>query len=60
MYKKIVAIAMGGYSSEFEISLKSGEVVYDAIDKTCYEVYKVHVLRKQLALCIARWYKSSR
>ena len=44
MYKKIVAIAMGGYSSEFEISLKSGEVVYNAIDKTCYEVYKVHVL----------------
>ncbi len=44
MCKKIVAIAMGGYSSEFEISLKSGEVVYDAIDKTRYEVYKVHVL----------------
>jgi len=44
MSKKIVAIAMGGYSSEFEISLKSGEVVYQAIDKTKYEVYRVHVL----------------
>tara|TARA_B100000795_G_scaffold269980_1_gene261587 strand:+ start:4644 stop:5633 length:990 start_codon:yes stop_codon:yes gene_type:complete len=49
MCKKIVAIAMGGYSSEFEISLKSGGVVYDAIDKNIYEVYKVHLLED-------RWY----
>ena len=45
MQKTIVAIAMGGYSSEFEISLKSGAVVYDAIDKTNYEVFAVHVLK---------------
>ena len=45
MQKTIVAIAMGGYSSEFEISLKSGAVVYEAIDKTNYEVYAVHVLK---------------
>ncbi|MGK0387200.1 MAG: D-alanine-D-alanine ligase [Patiriisocius sp.] len=44
MRKPIVAIAMGGYSSEFEISLKSGGVVYDALDKTIYEVYSVHLL----------------
>jgi D-alanine-D-alanine ligase len=49
MCKKIVAIAMGGYSSEFEISLKSGSVVYDALDKNSYEVYKVHILED-------RWY----
>ena len=45
MGKKIVAIAMGGYSSEFEISIKSGEVVYDAMDKNQFEIYKVHILK---------------
>lgn len=44
MKKTIVAIAMGGYSSEYEISLKSGGVVYNALDKTSYEVYAVHLL----------------
>ena len=31
--KKNVAIIMGGYSSEYEISLKSGNVVYETLDK---------------------------
>ena len=46
MDKKIVAVAMGGYSSEFEISLQSGSVVIEAIDKTRFDVYEVHVLKK--------------
>ena len=33
MKKKTIAIAMGGYSSEAEISIKSGQLVYDYIDK---------------------------
>ncbi len=41
---KNVAIIMGGYSSEYKISLKSGEVVYNHIDKTKYNLYKIHIL----------------
>ena len=36
---------MGGYSSEFEISLKSGEVVYQFLDKTKYSAYRIHIFR---------------
>src|SRR5690606_33329457 len=41
---KNVAIIMGGYSSEYEISLKSGEVVYNHLDRTKYNLYKIHLL----------------
>ena len=30
---------MGGYSSEFGISVKSGETVFHALDRSLYEVY---------------------
>lgn len=36
---------MGGYSSEVEISLKSGTVVYENISKGIYNVYRVHILK---------------
>jgi len=36
---------MGGYSSEFKISLKSGQVVHDSLDKSIYKGYKVHVFK---------------
>ena len=36
---------MGGYSSEFEISLKSGEVVYQFLDKTKYSAYRIHIFK---------------
>ncbi len=42
--KKTVAIIMGGYSSEYNISLKSGNVVYQHISKELYNVYRVHIL----------------
>ena len=35
---------MGGYSSEYKISLKSGEVVYNHLDSTKYNLYKIHIL----------------
>ncbi|UUV21213.1 D-alanine--D-alanine ligase [Paenimyroides aestuarii] len=41
---KNVAIIMGGYSSEYKISLKSGEVVYNHLDSSKYNLYKIHVL----------------
>ncbi len=43
MPKKIVAVVMGGYSSEFEISILSGKVVTESLSKTDYEVYPVHI-----------------
>ena len=43
--KKNIAIIMGGYSSEFEISLKSGEVVYQHLSRDHYNPYKVHILK---------------
>lgn len=45
--KKNIAIIMGGYSSEVEISLKSGNVVYQNIPKEAYNPYKVHILKNK-------------
>lgn len=46
MDKKHIAVAMGGYSSEFEISINSGGVVCNALDKNKYEVYPIHILEE--------------
>lgn len=42
---KTIAIIMGGYSSEYEISLKSGQVVYEHLNKDHYRPYRVHIFR---------------
>ncbi len=36
---------MGGYSSEYEISLKSGQVVFEVLDRTKYNCYKIHIFK---------------
>ena len=46
MEKKHIAVAMGGYSSEFEISINSGGVVCDALDKNKYEIYPIHIMEE--------------
>ncbi|MEM7086086.1 MAG: D-alanine--D-alanine ligase [Bacteroidota bacterium] len=46
MAKKKVAVAMGGYSSEIEISIQSGSIVCDALNKDIFEVYPVHILKE--------------
>ena len=43
--KKNIAIIMGGYSSEYKISLKSGNVVYDTLDKEKYNAYRIHIFK---------------
>lgn len=43
--KKNIAIIMGGYSSEVEISLKSGNVVYQSLDRNKYQGYQIHILK---------------
>ncbi len=45
-----VGIIMGGNSSEYEISLKSGNVVYQHLDRTKYEPYKIHILKDKWVL----------
>lgn len=43
--KKNIAIIMGGYSSEYKISLKSGQVVYDSLDTSKYNAYRIHIFK---------------
>jgi D-alanine-D-alanine ligase len=45
--KKNIAIIMGGYSSEYEISLKSGNMVYQSLDKSLYHAFKVHIFKNK-------------
>jgi D-alanine-D-alanine ligase len=45
--KKNIAIIMGGYSSEYDISLKSGQVVYKTLDKSKYNAYRVHIFKNK-------------
>ena len=45
--KKNIAIVMGGYSSEVEISLKSGNVVCQHLNKENYNAYPVHILKEK-------------
>lgn len=48
--QKNIAIIMGGYSSEVEISLKSGEVVFESLDTSKYHPYRVHILKDKWVL----------
>ncbi|KGL64187.1 D-alanine--D-alanine ligase [Polaribacter sp. Hel1_85] len=45
--KKNIAIVMGGYSSEVNISLTSGNVVYKHLDKEKYNPFRVHILKEK-------------
>jgi D-alanine-D-alanine ligase len=45
--KKIIAIVMGGFSSEVAISLKSGNVVYKHLDTEKYLAFRVHILKEK-------------
>ncbi|WP_179351700.1 D-alanine--D-alanine ligase [Winogradskyella vidalii] len=45
--KKNIAIIMGGYSSEYKISLKSGNVVYNTLDKEKYKPYRIHIFKNK-------------
>ena len=47
MKKKNVAVVMGGYSDEYKVSLKSGQLIYDSLDRNLYNVYKVVILKDE-------------
>lgn len=38
---------MGGYSDEYKVSLKSGQLIYDSLDCDLYNVYKVVILKDE-------------
>jgi len=44
---KNIAIIMGGYSSEYKISLISGNVVKQYLDKTKYNGFRVHIFKEK-------------
>lgn len=46
MNKTQVAIAVGGYSSEFDISIKSGRTVKDQLDPDIFDAYTVVITRE--------------
>lgn len=44
---KNIAIIMGGYSSEYKISLVSGNVVYQFLDKTKFVGFRIHIFKEK-------------
>ncbi len=44
--KQNIALVMGGYSGEFEVSIASGNQVYEQLDHTKYNVYKIVITRE--------------
>jgi len=47
MNKKNIAVVMGGYSEEYKVSLKSGQLIFDSLDREKYNVYKVVILKDE-------------
>jgi D-alanine-D-alanine ligase len=47
MNKKNVAVVMGGYSEEYKVSLKSGQLIFDSLDRELYNIYKVIILKEE-------------
>jgi D-alanine-D-alanine ligase len=43
--KKKIAIIMGGYSSEYLISLESGSVVHESLPTKLYDSYCIHIFK---------------
>ncbi len=50
--KKNIAVVMGGYSSEYKISLKSGAVVCRNLDKNKYTIYPIHIFKDKWVLIL--------
>ena len=41
-----IAVVMGGYSDESVISLRSGQLILNHLNKDIHEVYEVHILNE--------------
>lgn len=42
-----VAVVMGGYSDESVISLRSGQLILNNLDKTKYQPFEIHILKTE-------------
>ncbi|AIN73891.1 D-alanine--D-alanine ligase [Flavobacterium psychrophilum] len=47
-----VAVVMGGYSDESVISLRSGQLILNNLDKSKYNIFEVHILLKDWSVVI--------
>lgn len=45
--KKNIAIAMGGYAEEHDISIKSGNIVYKHLSKETYTTYRIIIAKEE-------------
>ena len=50
--KKNIAIVMGGFSSEVNISLKSGAVVYKKLNREKYNPFQIHILKEKWVVIV--------
>ena len=55
--KKNIAIIMGGYSSEIDISIKSGNVVYSRLNKEKFNAFRVLILKEKWVVLDAQEYE---
>ena len=55
--KKNIAIIMGGYSSEIDISIKSGNVVYSHLNKEKFNAFRVLILKEKWVVLGAQEYE---
>ena len=44
MQRYRIGVLMGGSSSEVQISLQSGQAVYEHLDPSLFEPYRIHIL----------------
>lgn len=44
---KTVAVVMEAIPDEYVVSLKSGQLIYDSLDRDLYDVHKVVILRDE-------------
>lgn len=45
--RKKIAVIMGGYSAEAEVSIKSGSVVVQHLNKEKYDVFPIHIYKEK-------------
>tara|TARA_B100000767_G_scaffold275765_1_gene315270 strand:- start:22423 stop:23412 length:990 start_codon:yes stop_codon:yes gene_type:complete len=43
----VVGVAWGGFTSEYNISKKSGDAVFSALQTSPFEVYKIHITKNE-------------
>lgn len=50
--KRTIALVAGGYSGEYEVSLKSADGLYSFIDKTRYDIHRVLLTRDEWSVLL--------